>query len=121
MNYIPIVFTIEEVVRQIRHDLTALPVDTTAITLEQFTQYIIARAIEDILLVDLTEKEYTSQLEHVYNIIGSNYRRVVGDNILTIHEDVGTNNSFSTLRSTDLSFGSQLKLHRYCVIIRSRD
>lgn len=107
--------------KQIRQDLIALSVDTTITSLEQFTQYILARTIEDILMVELTEDIYNSQLEHVYNIIGSNYRRVVGDNTLTIHEDVGTNNSFPSLRSTDLSFRSQLELHRYCVIVRPRD
>lgn len=119
MSEITVLFTIKEVLQQLELELNRLTVDTTNISLEEWKAYIIARTLEDLFLVDISPK-YCRQMESVASLVRSNYRRVVDEETLTIHKDVGTNNLYQYVGSSDLPFESDLELHRHCVVIRPR-
>ncbi|BAW19275.1 hypothetical protein [Ralstonia phage RP31] len=114
-----IVFTAKEIFQQIHRELIKLGVDTETIPLEVWNKYIIARAVEDVLLVDLTP-EYEVGMESIAAIVRSNYRRSDGDDTFTIQEDVGSNKLFPYIGSGDLAFESNVELRRHCVIIGPR-
>lgn len=119
MSELRYVFTATEIFRQIQRELIKIGADTNTIPLEAWYKYIIARAIEDVFLVDLTPS-YDSAMEPTASVVRSNYRRFDGEETYTIIEDVGTNKLFPYLGSGDLSFESSLELHRHCVVIGPR-
>lgn len=118
MSEIRIVFTAKEILEQMRRELTQLGADTTNISIEKWLQYIFARAIEDVLMVDLTPS-FEAHMETTAAIVRSNYRRANGDQILTLQQDVGSK-LFPYLSSCDLPFESQLELYRHCVTVQPR-
>lgn len=113
-----IVFTPNEIIDQIHRELLRHNVDFQLISLEKWNQYILARTIEDILMLDISPG-YDRMMEHMASIIRSNYRRYNGDEHITLHEDVGTK-LLPFVGSDDLPFESQLDLYRYRVILGPR-
>lgn len=105
-----IVFTAKEILDQIHRELTKLNVDTEKISVEKWKLYIIARAIEDVLLISLTPLP-TACMENIASVVRSNYRRRDGEELYTLHQDVGSK-LFPYLSSNDLSFESELQLYR---------
>jgi hypothetical protein len=114
-----VVFTAKEILDQIHRELITHGADFTKVSLEQWKQYILARAIEDVLMVDLTP-QFDRELEHMATLVRSNYRRQDGEEFITLNEDVGSNKLFPYLGSRDLSFESKLDLYRHCVSIAPR-
>ncbi len=119
MSQVTVCFTIKEVLQQVERELAVLNVDTTNISLEKWKQYIIARVIEDVLLIDIAPL-FDKSMATTTALVCSNYRRVDGEDSFTIHQDVGTNKLFPYISSSDLSFESELKLRGHCVFISSR-
>lgn len=119
MTQLMVSFTAKEMLQQIERNLLFLNVDTTSISLEQWKKYIIARTIEDVMLVDL-HPNYHPEMELIAVKIRSNYRRVDGEDTFTLHQDVGSNKLFPYIGSADLPFESELELHRHCILIRPR-
>lgn len=120
MSELKVLFTVSDVVRQIDREIKKLSAYTHAIDTEQLKQLIIARTIEDIRLIELVPDRH-GPLELLASMIRSNYRRVVGEELLTLDQDVNTHNAFPCIRSNDLSFRSELKLHRHIVTIIPRE
>ena len=120
MEGIAIVFTAKEILEQIHRELIRVGANLETVSIEQWKQYILARAIEDVLLIDLTPAIDMS-MESISSVIQSNYRRHDGEDLITLHQDVGTYKLYPFLTSHDLSFESQLELHRNRVTIRPRD
>lgn len=114
-----VIFTAKEIIQQIHRELIKFGADTATIPLEVWNKYIIARAIEDVLLVDLTP-EYNPRMEAIAALVRSNYRRSEGDATFTLQQDVGSNKLFPYIGSRDLAFESNVELHRHCVIIGPR-
>lgn len=114
-----IVFNAKEILQQIHRELIVLEADTVSISVDEWKEYIIARTIEDVLMVDLTPV-YNRCMENIAVIVRSNYRRVEGEETFTLNQDVGSNKLFPNLSSSDLSFESKLELHRHCVVISPR-
>ncbi len=114
-----VVFTATEILDQIHRELIAHGADFTKVSLERWKQYILARAIEDVLMVDLTP-QFDRELEHMALLVRSNYRRQDGEEFITLNEDVGTYKLFPYLGSWDLSFESKLDLYRHRVTIGPR-
>jgi hypothetical protein len=112
-------FTVTEIMQQIQRELVKLGADTESIPLSKWLEYILARAIEDVLLIDLIPA-FDGCMEPIASVVRANYRRDSGEVTLTIQEDVGSNKLFPYLGSGDLSFESRLELHRRCVVIGPR-
>lgn len=105
-----VVFTAKEILDQIHVELVKLGAETVNTSVEKWKQYVLARAIEDVFLIDLTPvKDRSKEMTSI--LVRSNYRRRDGENLFTIEQDVGTNKLFPYLRSSDLPFESQLELH----------
>lgn len=119
MSKVAVVFTAKEIIQQICREMALLGADTQTIPLEKWLTYIIARAVEDVLLVDL-DPPYDPGMEPIATLVRSNYRRIEGEETYTLQEDVGTNKLFPYLGSCDLSFESRLELHRYRVLLSPR-
>lgn len=115
---IKIIFTAKEILEQIHRELVRLGASITNPPEEEWLKYIIARAVEDVLLIDLTPP-VNGGMEMTAAIVRSNYRRQDGDQSLTLQQDVGSK-LFPYLSSCDLPFESRLELHRNCVIIEPR-
>lgn len=114
-----LVFTATEIFQQIHRELVRLGVNCEGASLQEWKQYILARAIEDILMVDLSP-EFNRRMEYIATVVRSNYRREDGEETYTLHQDVGTNKLFPAVGSDDIPFESQLQLHRNCVLIGPR-
>lgn len=119
MEGIAVVFTAKEILEQIHRELIRVNANLDAVSVDQWKQYILARAIEDVLLIDLTPS-INLGMETISSIIQSNYRRHDGEDFVTLHQDVGTYKLYPFLTSHDLSFESQLELHGNRVAIRPR-
>lgn len=119
MNPPTLVFTATEILQQIHRELFQLGVKCDAVSLQEWNQYILARAVEDVLLVDLSPS-FDRFKETVATVVRSNYRRSDGEETFTLLQDVGTNKLFPIVGSGDIPFESQLELHRNCVLIGPR-
>jgi hypothetical protein len=119
MSQVAIAFTAKEIIQQICQDLILFSADTKTIPLEKWLTYIIARAVEDVMLIDL-DPPYDPRMEPIATLVRSNYRRIEGEETYTLQEDVGSNKLFPYLGSADLSFESRLELHRYRVLLAPR-
>lgn len=119
MHLITVVFTAKEILQEIHRELLKVGADTENISVEKWQQYILARTVEDVLLVDLTP-QFNPSMETTALIVRSNYRRRNDDDhFFTIQQDVGSK-LFSYLSSSDLSFESQLELYRNRITIGAR-
>lgn len=119
MNPPTLVFTATEILQQIHCELFKLGVSCDGDSLQEWKRYILARTIEDVLLVDLSPS-FDRLKENVAMVVRSNYRRSDGEETYTLNEDVGTNKLFPIVGSGDIPFESQLELHRNCVLIGPR-
>lgn len=117
-NDVSVIFSAKEILDQIHRELLKLNADTTKVSVEKWKHYILARAIEDVLLISLTPLP-TGCMENIATLVRSNYRRASGEELYTLHHDVGSK-LFPYLSSRDLSFESQLKLLGNCVTIERR-
>ena len=118
MEGITISFNAREILNQIHRELIKVGADLETIPADQWKQYIFTRAIEDVLLIELTPV-ISQSMENISTIIQSNYHRHDGDNFLTLHQDVG-NKLYPYLGSTELPFESKLELHGYRITIGPR-
>jgi hypothetical protein len=114
-----LVFTATEIFQQIHRELYQLGLKCDQASLQEWNQYILARTVEDILLVDLSPS-FDRFKENVASIVRSNYRRFDGEETFTLLQDVGTNKLFPIVGSGDIPFESHLELHRNCVLIGPR-
>lgn len=119
MSELRIVFTAKEIIQQVCQELLNLGADTNTIPLQTWLTYIIARAVEDVMLVDI-DPRYDPRMEPIATLVRSNYRRCEGEETYTLQEDVGSNKLFPYLGSGDLPFESELELHQYRVLIGPR-
>lgn len=119
MSELTIVFTAKEILEQIHRELYRLGIGFNVIPLEEWKKYILARTLEDILLIDLTPA-FDPAMEDVANKVRSEYRRCDGEETFTIHEDVGSNKLFPYLRTRDLPFESDVQLYRHRVVVGAR-
>jgi hypothetical protein len=119
MNPPTLVFTATEIFQQLHRELFQLGLKCDETSLVEWNQYILARTVEDILLVDLSPG-FDRCKENIANVVRSNYRRSDGEETFTLHQDVGTNKLFPIVSSGDIPFESQLQLHRNCVLIGPR-
>lgn len=119
MGDITVVFTAKETLRQIHRELIKAGADLENISIAEWKCYILARAIEDVFLIDLTPSIIPC-MENMSLIIRSNYRRHDGEDLVTLHQDVGTYKLYQFLTSNDLPFESQLELQGNRVTIRRR-
>jgi hypothetical protein len=122
MQQVTVVFTAQEIMEQIHRELFKLGADLVNIPLEYWKQYILARAIEDVLMVDLSP-HYDAKMEPIATLVRSNYRRSNGEDIFTLQYDIGTNKLLPHIGSYDLSFESHVELYRnrVSIIPRARD
>lgn len=119
MSGLTVCFTAKEIFRQIYLELIKLNVNIDTIPLDTWKKYIMARVIEDMLMVDLTPS-FDARMQDISTIVRSNYRRSDGYETFNIYQDVGTNKIFPHIGSGDLSFESNVELHRHCVLISPR-
>lgn len=119
MSQLAVSFTAKEALQQLERDILRLGVDTTNISLEQWKKYIIARTVEEVLLIDLFPK-FHPEMESAAAYLRSHYRRVDGEDTFTLHQDVGSNKLFPHIGSADLPFESELELYRHCILICPR-
>lgn len=116
MQEVGYMFTATEILNQIHRELITLGADLKNFSVHTWKEYILARVIEDVLMVDL-DPAINLQMELISQMVRSNYRREADGQIYTLHHDVGSNKLLPHLGSYDLSFESNLQLHRDCVII----
>lgn len=116
---VAILFTAKEILDQIQRELVAAQADLNTFSADHWKQYILARTIEDVLLIDLSPSINPS-MDRITMIVQSNYRRLHGEDLITLHQDVGTYKLFNYISSLDLPFESQLELHGNCITIGMR-
>lgn len=116
MQQVTVVFTAQEIMEQIHRELVKLNADLVTIPLDYWKQYILARTIEDVLMVDLSPG-YDRRMEPIATLVRSNYRRPHDEEIFTIQHDIGSNKLLPHLGSLDLSFESHVELQRNRVTI----
>ena len=108
-------FSAKEILNQIHRELIASGADLKHFSFSEWKEYILARAIEDVLMVDLSPA-FNRSMELTSSMVRSNYRREDDGQTYTLQHDVRSNKLF-TIGSYDLPFESNLQLYRDCVII----
>lgn len=109
-------FSAREILNQVHRELVASGADLKNISITAWKEYILARAIEDVLVVVMSPA-LNPCMESTSNLVRSNYRREDDGQTHTLEHDVGSNKIFPKLGSYDLSFESNLQLYGNCVVI----
>lgn len=119
MSQVTYLFSAKEILQQIHRELIKLGVDLNTHSIDAWKEYILARAIEEILLVQLQPMSIPS-METIAKTVLAQYRRIDNNHTYTLDYDVGTNKLFQCIGSKHLPFESNLQLYRDCVILSSR-